>query len=85
MNVVRYCAGWGVAIAMLLLSPVVVIFSIPVAIGLGLDLFEMFGETPFVLAAGLPFAWIVLGKTLPTIPGAALIQPRPTVGGARIV
>ena len=57
MNNYRKCAIWGVAIGALLLSPIVVIFSIPLAIGIGFDIFDL-GEVPFALALGAPAAFV---------------------------
>jgi len=46
----RTCAGWGSGIVAILLSPIIVIFLIPLAIGIGVDIFDLFSETQFVLA-----------------------------------
>ena len=44
----------------ILFSPIVVIFLIPLAIGVGFDVFELVGETPFVLLLCAPFAFVLL-------------------------
>jgi hypothetical protein len=60
MDNVRTCTGWGLAISGILLSPIVVIFSIPLAIGIGLDIFDLVGEVPFALALCAPAAFVLL-------------------------
>ena len=42
-------AGWGIAMVVLLFSPVLLIFAAPLAIGIGLDIFEVAGEAPLAL------------------------------------
>ena len=37
------CANWGIAMVVLLFSPILVIFAAPLAIGVGLDIFDMAG------------------------------------------
>lgn len=54
MKHVRRCASWGLAIALIVMSPVVLIFGLPFAIGIGLDIIDQAGETPLVLALVLP-------------------------------
>ena len=56
----RSFAAWDLAEAVVLLSPVIVIFSIPLAIGLGLDVFCQCGEVPFALALCAPLAFVLL-------------------------
>ena len=46
----------------LVLSPIVLILGIPVAIGIGLDVFDLAGETPIVLALCAPLAVMVLRR-----------------------
>jgi hypothetical protein len=58
----------GLAIVTMLVSPVLVILSAPVAIGMGLDLFGLVGETPIVLALCAPLALLLLR----CLPGGAL-------------
>ncbi len=56
----RTCAVWDLAETIILLSPVIVIFSLPLTIGLGLDVFCQCGEAPFALALCAPLAFILL-------------------------
>jgi hypothetical protein len=56
----RTCTAWGLAISAILLSPIIVIFSIPLAIGVGVDIFELVGEVPFALALCAPVAFVLL-------------------------
>ena len=42
----RMYATWGVAVIAILLSPIILIFSIPLMIGIGLDIFDLYGEAP---------------------------------------
>ncbi len=46
----RTCAGWGSGVLAILLSPIIVIFLIPLAIGIGVDILDLFSETQFALA-----------------------------------
>jgi len=64
MNTVRTCTGWGLAVSAILLSPIVVIFLIPLAIGLGLDILDRVGEVPFALALCAPGAFVLLRLAL---------------------
>jgi hypothetical protein len=59
MDKVRTCTGWGLAIAAILLSPIAVIFLIPLTIGMGLDIFELIGEVPFALALCAPAGFVL--------------------------
>src|SRR5437763_1599495 len=61
----RTCAAWGLAGSAVLLSPIMVIFLIPLMIGIGLDIFDMFGEAPFVLALCTPLAFVLLRMVSP--------------------
>lgn len=56
----RSYATWDLAEAVVLLSPVIVIFSLPLTIGLGLDIFCQCGEAPFALALCAPLAFVLL-------------------------
>ena len=60
MKHVRRCANWGLAIALIVMSPVVLIFGLPFAIGIGLDIIESAGEAPLVLALCLPVALVLV-------------------------
>jgi len=46
----RTCAGWGSGVVAILLGPIIVLFLVPLAIGIGVDLFDLFSETQFALA-----------------------------------
>jgi hypothetical protein len=73
------CTAWGLAVAAILLSPIVVIFLIPLTIGVGCDIFDLIGETPFALALCAPAAFVVLRLISPhglTHRLAALFRPR---------
>ena len=75
----RICAAWGLAGSAVLLSPIMVIFLIPLMIGIGLDIFDMFGEAPFVLALCTPLAFVLLRMVSPRALArqlAALLGPR---------
>jgi hypothetical protein len=56
----RTCAAWDLAAAIVLLSPIIVIFLIPLTIGCGLDVFDRCGEAPFALALCAPLAFVLL-------------------------
>jgi hypothetical protein len=72
-------AGWGLGIAAILFSPVVLILGIPMALGIGLDLFDMFGETPVALALCVPVAFVLLRRLSPRVAhhfAASPVRPR---------
>jgi hypothetical protein len=50
-----------------MLSPILLIFSVPVAIGIGLDIFHN-GEAPLVLALCSPLAFVLLRRMMPHVP-----------------
>src|SRR5260370_30754864 len=56
----RTCTAWGLAVSAVLLSPIIVIFLIPLTIGVGFDIFDLVGETPFALALCAPVAFVLL-------------------------
>ena len=60
MNNSRTFTVWSLAVAAILLSPILVIFSIPLMIGVGLDIFELIGVVPFALALFGPVALVLL-------------------------
>ena len=60
MTNARTWSVWGLAATAILLSPIVVIFLIPLTIGVGFDIFDLIGETPFALALCAPAAFVVL-------------------------
>ena len=61
----RTCTNWGSAISAVLLSPIIVIFLIPLTIGVGLDIFELIGEGPFALVLCAPVAFVLLRLVSP--------------------
>jgi hypothetical protein len=65
MNDTRTCASWGLAFLAILLSPIILIFAIPLAIGIGLDIFDRYGEAPIALALFAPVALVLLRLVLP--------------------
>jgi len=75
MRYLRRCASWGLAIAVLLFSPIVVIVTVPLALGVGLDIFDMAGDTGVALALCGPVA-LVLIATLGRAPIRQLIAAR---------
>jgi hypothetical protein len=78
MRYVRSYAGWGLAVAAIALSPVVLIFALPLAIGAGLDIFGRAGEGPVALALCGPVAVMLLGRALSHTPlrrAAAALAP----------
>ena len=60
MNNTRTFTVLSLAIAAILLSPIFVIFSTPLMIGVGLDIFELVGVVPFALALFTPVALVLL-------------------------
>ena len=75
----RTCTAWGLAASAVLLSPIVVIFLIPLTIGIGLDIFDLFGEAPFALALCAPVVFVLLRLVSPRALArqlAALLRPR---------
>ncbi len=47
------------------LSPIIVIFLIPLTIAIGFDIFELFGEAPLALALSTPLAFVLLRRFSP--------------------
>jgi hypothetical protein len=84
MNNSRTYTGWGLAGLALLLSPIILIFSIPLAIGIGFDIFNLYGEAPFALALGAPGVFVLLRQVplqaLEHHLAAALLRSRPSHG-----
>jgi hypothetical protein len=78
MNNLRICASWGLAALVILISPVLLIFAIPLAIGIGFDVFDVAGETPFALALCAPAAFVLLRLVPPQALHqlALLLRPR---------
>ena len=60
MDNIRICTRWGLVISAIFLAPIAVIFLIPLAIGMGLDIFDQIGEAPFALALCAPAAFVLL-------------------------
>ena len=81
MGNVRTSTGCGLAIAAILLSPIAVIFSIPLTIGIGLDIFDLIGEGPFMLALCAPAVFVLFRLALSGNPASpprrGLPRPRP--------
>jgi hypothetical protein len=78
----RTCAAWGLAAAAILVSPIIVIFLIPLTIGIGFDIVDLIGEAPFALALSAPAAFVLLRMI--SLRGlaprfAALLRPRPAL------
>ena len=81
MSRLHHCLSWGLALAAILLSPIVLIFALPLAIGAGLDIFGRAGETAVAAALCGPVAFWLFARALSRIPVrhavAALIPARP--------
>jgi hypothetical protein len=71
----RTCTTWGLGFSAVLLSPIIVIFLIPLTIGIGLDIFDLCGEVPFALALCAPVAFVLLRLVSPRHL-ATLLRPR---------
>ena len=65
MNNSRTCTAWGLGVSAILLSPIFVIFLIPLTIGIGLDIFDLFGEAPFAVALCAPVAFVLMRLVSP--------------------
>jgi hypothetical protein len=68
----RTFSASGLAVSAVMLSPLIVIFLIPLTIGVGLHIFELLGEGPFALVLCVPLAFALL-RPFPT---SALEPPR---------
>jgi hypothetical protein len=82
MDNIRICTGWGLAISAILLSPIVVIFLIPLAIGIGLDILSPVGEAPFALVLCAPYVLLRLvsrGAVTRQLAAAPLRPRRPLI------
>jgi hypothetical protein len=60
----RTYAAWGLAALALLVSPIVMIVGIPLAIGIGLDIFDFAGGGPVALALCVPVIFVLLRRAL---------------------
>ena len=83
MDNARTFTIWGLAVSAFLLSPIIVIFLIPLAIGIGVDIFDLVGEVPFALALCAPVAFVLLRVISPRSLGhqlTALLRPRLPLG-----
>jgi len=65
MNNSRTWTARSVGVSTVLLIPVIVIFSVPLAIGIGLDIFSRIGEEPFALVLCIPIAFGLLRLVSP--------------------
>ena len=75
----RICTVWGLAASAILLAPIFVIFFIPLTIGVGLDIFDLVGETPFAVALCAPAAFLLVRQIASRALAhqlAALLRPR---------
>ncbi len=61
----QICTASNLAVSAILLSPIILIFLIPLMIAIGLDIFELFGEAPFALALSTPLAFVLLRRVSP--------------------
>jgi hypothetical protein len=61
----RTYATWGLAAIAILLSPIFLIFAIIAAVGIGLDILDLFGEGPVALALSVPVIFVLLRRVLP--------------------
>jgi hypothetical protein len=73
------CVAWDLTASVVLFIPIIVIFLIPLMIGIGLDVIALVGEVPLALALCAPLAFVVL-RIFPrralTRHLAALLRPR---------
>lgn len=60
MRSVTAWMNWGIVVAAVSLSPIVLIFGIPLAVGAGLDIFQRFGEMPLTLVLAAPVAFALV-------------------------
>jgi cell shape-determining protein MreD len=58
----RIYATWGLAVIAILLSPIFLIFAIIAAVGIGLDIFDLFGKGPVALALSVPVIFVLLRR-----------------------
>ncbi|HVC54401.1 MAG TPA: hypothetical protein VND95_00505 [Stellaceae bacterium] len=68
-------------IGAIVLSPIVLIFALPMAVGIGLDVFSRAGEAPVALALCLPLAVLLLRRAWPR---ASLRQAVAALAPARV-
>jgi len=61
----RICTASNLAVSAIHLSPIIVIFLIPLTIAIGLDIFELFGEAPLAVALSTPLAFVLLRRFSP--------------------
>jgi hypothetical protein len=68
MKLFRTSVTWGLAFLALLLSPIVVIFGIPLVCGIGLDILDLAGAGPLALALGVSVAVVLFYRAAPRQP-----------------
>ena len=78
----RIYVTWGLAAVAILLSPIFLIFAIIAAVGIGLDIFDLFGEGPVALALCVPAAFVLLHRVLPRRRIWVLLRSRLHLGHA---
>ena len=61
----RICTASNLAVSAIHLSPIIVIFLIPLTMAIGLDIFELCGEAPLALALSAPLAFVLLRRFSP--------------------
>ena len=76
----RTYATWGLAVAAILLSPIFLIFAIVAAVGIGLDVFDLVGKGPVVIALCIPVAFVLFRRFLPGRRIAMLLRSRLRLG-----
>jgi hypothetical protein len=68
---VRACSSWILTICAVLLSPIFVIFLIPLTIGVGIDIFDLIGEVPFAISLFASAALVLFRLVLSRTPGSS--------------
>ena len=68
---VRACSSWGLAICAVLLSPILVVFLIPLTIGVGIDIFELIGVARCAIALFASAALVLFLLKLSRTPGSS--------------
>ena len=82
MKHLRIYAFWALVLVALLISPIFVIIAIPLAVGIGLDIFDILGAVPFALALGALVALALLHCVAPRQRIAKFVRSRLSSGHA---
>ena len=83
MKIVAHCAVWLLAFCAVLISPVILIFAVPLAIGIGADIVHYGAGPVAAVAMAATLASLMLWKPPVRALVRNLIRPVPPLDGSR--